>query len=410
MKRLCLSLLAVLVLAVAVISAAPNGETGGEVRLVLVFKKALLGAQKTPVEVTGDIKLGKVASKGHLSYPPDVLAEGIGGTVEVGLVVDQLGRVTEAKILAGVDPRLDALCLEAARGLSFEPSTRKDGQAVGLAVVAVYTFAPAGEPKPTPATGVKPGWEKEFKQVYGLGEGEVLKLVHPPFPSSRMDFYRTSSPRQAEAIPEGPDTMTVWWDPKNGQLESQGFVFGGSELVGLLSSLGIERYAISGDPKVLHFSVPGDLVLRKGATVEEYVPALEGILRSEYKQPIRMSFKTEDRDVIIAKGRYVFRPLQVLADTSQVHIYHLELDKTPGSSGGGTAPVSRFLEILAETLGHPVVSEVEPSKATVHYAVHNDSLRTAYVDDVLRNISAQTGLVFEHQTRPVRILVVEQAP
>jgi len=410
MRRLGVSLSAGLILAVAVGLAAPSDAAGGEIRMVLVFKKALLGVEKVPTEVTGDIKLGKVASKGHLSYPPDADAEGVGGTVQVGAIVDQLGRVTEANIVKGVDPRLDAACLEAARGLSLEPSTRKDGQAVGLSIVAVYTFVPAGEPKPTPATGVKPGWEQEFKLAYALGEGEVLKLVRPPFPPSRMDFYRTSSPHQAEAITEGPDVMTVVWEPGSGGFEYQAFHYGTPSLEGVLRGLGIARYAVSGDISLLRTAVPGDLVLRKGATLEEYVPALERILRSEYKLPIRLSFKTEERDVIVAKGHYAFHPLQALADTGQVHVYHLEVDKTPGSAGGGTGTVPGFLETLAEILARPVVSEVEPSDATVHYAVHRDSLRTAYVDDVLRNVSAQTGLVFEHQTRPVRVLVLEQAP
>ena len=410
MRRLGLSLPALLILSVAAGLFAPNDAAGGQIRVVLVFKKALLGAEKVPTDVTGDFKVGKVASKGGLSYPPDADAEGVGGTVQVGLIVDQLGRVTEAKIVQGVDPRLDAACLEAARGLSFEPSTRKDGEAVGLSVVAVYTFVPAGEPKPTPATGVRPGWEQEFKQAYALREGGVLKLVHPPFPPSRMDFYRTSSPHQAEAIPEGPDVMTVVWDAASGSPEFKSFQFGTPSLESVLSGLGVARYAVSGDLTLLHTAVPGDLVLRKGATAEEYVPALEKILRSEYKLPIRLSFRTEERDVIVAKGQYAFRPLQALSDTGQVHVYHLEVDKTPGSAGGGTVTVPAFLETLADVLAHPVVSEVDPSSATVHYAVHRDSLRTTFVDDVLRNVSAQTGLVFEHQTRPVRVLLLERAP
>ena len=387
----------------------PAGDgTRGQVRLILVFEKALVGPEKTPVEVTGDVCRGKAASKGPLEYPPDALAEGIGGTVEVALLVDQLGRVTEAKLLTGVDPRLDALSLEAARGISFEPSTLKDGRPVGLAVVAAYTFLPGGAAKKEPSVGVTPGWETEFRKVYALGEGEPLKLVRPPFVRSRMDFYRTSHPMQAHAIPEGPNHMTVWWDPENSRFEYLTFGFGRSDLEGLLLDLGIARYAISGDPELLGTGVRCDLVVRKGATVDAYLPALEGALRDEFNLSVRMTFKDEEREAIVAKGSYALRPLQQTGGGDHVDIFHRDLDTGPGRSGCGTTSVAGLLEVLATTLRCPVLNEVEPSNATVHYAIHSDAWRTAYVDDVLRNVSAQTGLVFMRQTRSIRVLYLKR--
>ncbi|MDD5562256.1 MAG: TonB family protein [Thermoanaerobaculaceae bacterium] len=398
-------------LASAVAAAGPPepSETRGQISLVLFFKKALLGPEKTPVEVTGDIRVGKPATKGHLEYPPDVLADGIGGTVEVAILVDDLGRVTSARISRGVDPRLDALCLEAARGISFGPSRRKDGRPVGLAVMAAYNFIPGGTPKTQTGPGVTPGWEKEFKKAYALNEGEVLKLVRPPFPLSRMDFYRTSNPGQAKAIPEGPSQMTVRWDGESGRLECEGLRFGGSDLEGLLQSLGIARYAISADPGLLGAEVRCDLVVRKGATPEECVPALENVLRTVYKLPVRMTFKDEEREVIVAKGSYALRPPQNGGDNAEVQIFDRDLDPGPGHAGGGTTSVAGLLEVLAETLQCPVVSEVEPTHASVRYVVNRDASRTAYVDDVLHNVSAQTGLVFAHQTRTVRVLNLEKA-
>ncbi len=403
---------ALLVCVASAVAAAepPKGdEAHGQIRLVLVFRKAFVGPEKTPVEINGDIRLGQAASKGTMEYPPDVLAEGIGGTVKVALVVDELGRVTGARIQNGVDPRLDALCLEAAREITFGPSTHKDGRPVGLAVTAAYTFLPAGEPKTKPSAEARPGWAAEFKKVYALDEGEVLKLVRPPFPTSRMDFYRASSPAQAQAIPEGPSQMTVRWDGESGRLECDGLRFGGSDLEGLLQSLGIARYAISGDTSLLDTEVPCDLVLRKGAPLDAYLPALEKALRSEYQVPARMIFRDEEREVVVAKGRYALRPLQTIEDNNRVQIFHRDLDSGPGHTGGGTTSVAGLLEVLARTLQCTVVSEVEPTDARVRYVIHADASRTAYVDDVLRNVSAQTGLVFARQTRTVRVLHLEKA-
>lgn len=202
--------------------------------------------------------------------------------------------------------------------------------------------------------------------------------------------------------------MTVRWDTGNGRFECWSVSFGGSNLEGLLLSLGIDRYAISGDPELLGTEVPCDLVLRKGATMDDYVPTLEKALRKGYKLPVRMTFRDEEREVIVAKGSYALRPLQNIGDGTKIHIYHRELDTDPGSAGCGTTSVAGLLEELATTLQCPVVSEVEPSDTRVQYAIHRDAWRTAYVDDVLRNVSAQTGLVFERQTRPVRVLYLKK--
>lgn len=402
------TLLVCLTSAVAAAEPPEGDEARGQTQLVLFFRKALVGPEMTPVEVTGDIQVGKAATKGHLEYPPDVLAEGIGGTVEVAILVDELGRVTSARILRGVDPRLDALCLEAARGISFGPSRSKDGRPVGLAVMAAYSFIPGGTPEAKPGAGLTPGWETQFKRAYALNEGEVLKLVRPPFPPSRMDFYRTSNPGQAKAIPEGPSQMTVRWDGESGRLECEGLRFGGSDLEGLLLSLGVARYATSADPGLLGAEVRCDLVVRKGATAEECAPALENVLRTEFRLPVRMTFKDEEREVIVARGSYALCPPQNVGDKGKVQIFDRDLDTSPGHAALGTTSVAGLLEVLAETLQCTVVSEVEPTHARVTYVVNRDASRTAYVDDVLRNVTAQTGLVFTRQTRTVCVFHLDR--
>lgn len=142
--------------------------------------------------------------------------------------------------------------------------------------------------------------------------------------------------------------------------------------------------------------------------MNEYVPALETALRNQCKLPVHITFRDEEREVIVAKGSYALRPLQNIGDNTEVQIFHRDLDTDPGSAGCGTTSVAGLLEVLATTLQCPVLSEVEPSDTRVQYAIHRDALRTAYVDDVLRNVSAQTGLVFGHQTRLVRILYLKK--
>ncbi|MGF1563886.1 MAG: energy transducer TonB [Flavobacteriales bacterium] len=72
----------------------------------------------------------------NTKYPPIAKDAGIQGTVFVYFVVDKKGKVTDAKVLRPVDPRLDKEALRVIESLpSFEP-----GEQRGKAVSVQYTI------------------------------------------------------------------------------------------------------------------------------------------------------------------------------------------------------------------------------------------------------------------------------
>ena len=72
----------------------------------------------------------------NTKYPPIAKDSGIQGTVFVYFVVDKKGKVTDAKVLRPVDPRLDKEALRVIESLpSFEP-----GEQRGKAVSVQYTI------------------------------------------------------------------------------------------------------------------------------------------------------------------------------------------------------------------------------------------------------------------------------
>ena len=76
----------------------------------------------------------------YLRYPADCVAEGVQGNVIVDFVIDEKGKVSQVKVVRGVDERLDA---EAVRVISASPSWkpgRKNGKkvAVGLSVTVEF--------------------------------------------------------------------------------------------------------------------------------------------------------------------------------------------------------------------------------------------------------------------------------
>lgn len=69
-------------------------------------------------------------------YTEAARAAEIEGRVRVELHVDETGAVTEARVIASLDPGLDEAALIAARGARFEPATR-----CGAAVSATFTVS-----------------------------------------------------------------------------------------------------------------------------------------------------------------------------------------------------------------------------------------------------------------------------
>ena len=68
----------------------------------------------------------------YLRYPDDAVRDGIQGRVLVDFVIDESGKVTDVKVLKGVDPLLDD---EAVRVISASPAW-KPGMVQGKKVKA----------------------------------------------------------------------------------------------------------------------------------------------------------------------------------------------------------------------------------------------------------------------------------
>ena len=59
----------------------------------------------------------------YLRYPEQAVRNGIQGRVLVNMVIDERGKVTDVKVVKGVDPLLDA---EAVRVVSASPDWKPD--------------------------------------------------------------------------------------------------------------------------------------------------------------------------------------------------------------------------------------------------------------------------------------------
>jgi len=262
---------------------------------------------------------------------------------------------------------------------------------------------------------------------YRLEPGKVLKRVAPPFPDARMEYYRVGNPGQAEAIPMGPSAMI--FQQRDGILKNWSMTFSGGSghsVEGLITGLtGIRSQMIEGGD-VREARVPGDWVLRLGATDEEIIKQLGEILRKELSLDVQMEFREIERPVYVARGNYTFTPVEggrarettILTDrtlvTDPIEIFGKQLVPNSGA-GGGSGKFDEFLAWLGDWIGEPIVSEVtSPPAGKLSWHMHarspfTDQMRAEDHDPtlVLPNITAQTGLTFTLERRPVKTLFVE---
>jgi periplasmic protein TonB len=83
---------------------------------------------------------------GAIKYPDEAKKNGIQGKVIVSFVVDEQGKVTNAKIERGVDPSLDAESLRVVNGLKTWKPGKEKGKIVKVAYTIPINYALGGNP------------------------------------------------------------------------------------------------------------------------------------------------------------------------------------------------------------------------------------------------------------------------
>ena len=271
------------------------------------------------------------------------------------------------------------------------------------------------------------------KHGYSLEEGQDVKRVPMPFDPARMEFYRVGHPGQSDAIPAGPTSMLFHWD--DGELNSWGMSFGdrsnpGRSITGLADwVLDLKSQNVEGPEDLLKQVIPGDWVLRLGASEESRLEQLNEILKAEADWPVRLAFRTVKRPVYVATGDYELTPLPgksgedrtQLTDgervSDKVFIFASESALDSGGNGGGCGDFDEFLAWLGRWIESPIVNQIEtwPTRGLC-WSLHESSSGTAAQrkadhdpELVLANITKQTGLTFRKRNQDVRILFAEDA-
>ena len=263
-----------------------------------------------------------------------------------------------------------------------------------------------------------------FEILYAIPDGSVLHRVSSPPPAEALKRYESAAgPAQVAAMPEVPSGNIWKSDGENIELKSSSF--GGPEghsLFNLIEFLvGVKMSELHGDAELWTKRVPGDFVVRTGATPEQLVADLERILNAEMNLNATLGFEEVERDVYVATGKFVARPAgpaaQFPGKPLQYQLYGHKQAEFP-MDGWGT--FDDFLKTVSIRVGCWVVNEAEDTPAgKIVWALSYDNLDqttwetippktfSANAGLVLKHLNDQTGLRFTRAKRKVRVLTLK---
>jgi hypothetical protein len=278
----------------------------------------------------------------------------------------------------------------------------------------------------------KPVYEQKLEQAYRLEDGQVLRHIPPSLVEPRRKIDRINRRiRQIEHA--GSQILTCKASCQTKQNTNDDYytmsrwdgklLIGGSrpifsEPVSLSTAferiIGLSSFQYDIPDNLPAIEIPGDWVVRKGASREQKLRAFEKILKDYTKLPIRFEKHRVERDVIVARGKFQFRPLHGTYDDSWIHVFSDKLDSDERGGGTSGSTLDRFLnQRLAAQLNQQVVNLAQSSEDALHtYGTHLSAYlckmpdgpeRDAKVKLLLENLARQTSLLFTRERRTVEV-------
>ncbi len=266
-------------------------------------------------------------------------------------------------------------------------------------------------------------WKPLFEQRYRLAPGENIKFVPAPFIPERLEYFRATAPApQVKTIPRGTDSYLFIDDGQT--LKDTVSRFGATDVKWVLERvLDVPACNVEAPQKVMRMQVAGDWVIRKDSSIDSRVAVVSAELSRLAGKKIDVRVQNLDREVIVARGKFAFKPLTPESRSPRANIVHIyrgeftSIDNPLASSRGRN--VTDMLQGTAEQFRIPVVIEADLSAEKLQrteYIAHNsfsprrdNRADSTFIKDILKNIAEQTSLEFSLETRNVPIWTLEGA-
>ncbi len=258
--------------------------------------------------------------------------------------------------------------------------------------------------------------EKEFHRVYSLDKDEIIKLIKAPFVLGRQEYFQNPIsiyPRIFDSLEsQGAIQASLLWDGKAlMETSMNGYTHTHRKPrleYTLLLTLRMPHYDFN-LPKELNIEMPyGDWIVRADSPRNEQLRSLEEIIYAETNRAIRFEERTIEREVIVASGRYEFKPHPSGNYPNYIPLWDGRLqtsEYTVDSLEGLFANIEREIKMK-------IVDETEPAEnATIRFQwVKRDPEPTGdKLSVLLDDLAKTTSLQFKVERRPGEIWVVTEA-
>ncbi len=269
--------------------------------------------------------------------------------------------LAQAKALAAIIALF--LAIAATATVVLLSSTRKSAVS---SPTATAPAAPQSADQPsTPPPSTQPAWREGFDAIYTLRPGEVLRNILPPYIPQRDGFvHDVYDLDQVDDPNHGNGTIAdlkvedqkpvaaffLQWNPSTHRVEHW---TRSNDRYWQVDSLMVNLVGLTPDQTMIPdalaaLKVPGDWVIRKGATPDQKLPAFEAICRGTPAAFIAVQ-ATIDRDVVVAQG--VYHKGDAPNDLISIA---LDTDKGRTRQAGD---VYYYFRRLGEALHRPVINE-----------------------------------------------------
>ena len=248
---------------------------------------------------------------------------------------------------------------------------------------------------------------KEFHKIHRLDEGEILKLIKPPFVLGRQEYFNYTFLGMHDW--RGPVAYFYWKDELEIRLST-----GGSHLnmiFYLLSDIPAHDFEL---PRGLNIRLPqGDWIVRRGLPITEQLAALEAFLQAELNRSIRFEKRTIEREVIVARGRYKFKPHPSGDHPDYIPVTSDDRLITKERTAGSLGEFLRFIETQTEI---KIVDKTEPIENTIIrykmgpgvFMLGTRSRRSELLSALLDNLAKTTSLQFTVEHQPAEVWCVTE--
>jgi beta-lactamase regulating signal transducer with metallopeptidase domain len=272
--------------------------------------------------------------------------------------------------------------------------------------VGTITLEPQDPTKPVVAElAPSPDLAKEFHDIYRLEEQEVIKFIKPPFVLGRQEYLITTP------APLGLQSRGGWqtgfrWDGELKMFSGYGTAYPGLSKV-LWLVLGLQEYDYE-IPKGLGVRLPyGDWIVRHELPMAEQLRALEEILHAELNRSIHFENRTVEREVIVASGRYEFKPHPSGNYPNYIPLWNGRLQTAEYTVDS----LERLFGNIESEIKMKIVDETEPAEiATIRYKwIKRDPEPTGEkLSVLLDDLAKTTSLQFKVERRPAQIWFVTE--